>query len=66
MSNAGRIEDTDDYRLYVEGKLADPYPLFHRLRSEDPVHWCAPLEGWLITRHDDVQAGFRDSLQLRC
>lgn len=24
------------------------------------MHWCAPLEGWLITRHDDVQAGFRD------
>lgn len=55
-----RIEDTDDYKRYVEARLADPYPLFHRLRREDPVHWCEPLQGWLITRHDDVQAGFRD------
>lgn len=60
MTNSGRIEALDDYRAYCEGRLADPYPLFHRLRREDPVHWCEPLHGWLITRHDDVQAGFRD------
>lgn len=60
MAVTGSIESSEDYRRYCEGRLADPYPLFRRLRSEDPVHWCEPLQGWLITRHDDVQAGFRD------
>ena len=60
MTDTGPIAAQEDYRRYCEGRLADPYPLFHRLRREDPVHWCEPLEGWLVTRHDDVQAGFRD------
>jgi cytochrome P450 len=55
-----RIESSEDYALYCANRLADPYPLFHRLRSEDPVHWCAPLNGWIVTRHDDVLAALRD------
>ena len=34
--------------------LADPYPLYHRLRQEDPVHWDPFLHAWVITRYDDV------------
>ncbi len=34
--------------------LADPYPLFHRLRSEDPVHWDPFLHAWVVTRYADV------------
>lgn len=34
--------------------LANPYPLFHRLRSEDPVHWDPFLHAWVVTRYDDV------------
>ena len=60
MTRKDRIEASDDYRRYCAGRLADPYPLFHRLRREDPVHWCEPLNGWLLTRHDDVMAGLRD------
>lgn len=60
MARSGSIEASEDYRQYCAGRLADPYPLFHRLRREDPVHWCEPMSGWLITRHDDVMAGFRD------
>ncbi len=60
MTRTGRIEALEDYHRYCAGGLTDPYPLFHRLRSEDPVHWCEPLNGWLVTRHDDVLAGLRD------
>ena len=60
MARIGSIEASEDYRHYCAGRLADPYPLFHRLRREDPVHWCEPMRGWLVTRHDDVMAGFRD------
>lgn len=34
--------------------LANPYPLFHRLRTEDPVHWDPFLHAWVVTRYRDV------------
>src|SRR5437870_8480379 len=34
--------------------LADPYPLYHRLRSEAPVHWDPYLHAWVVTRYTDV------------
>ncbi len=34
--------------------LADPRPLYHRIRSIDPVHWDVFLRSWVITRYDDV------------
>jgi cytochrome P450 len=34
--------------------LANPYPLFHRLRAEDPVHWDSFLHSWVVTRYADV------------
>jgi cytochrome P450 len=40
--------------------LADPYPVYRRLRTEDPVHWHAPLGCWVVTRYDDVVAAFVD------
>ncbi|SLN32249.1 cytochrome P450 [Oceanibacterium hippocampi] len=35
--------------------LADPFPLFARLRDEDPAHWSERLDGWLLTRYDDCR-----------
>ncbi len=34
--------------------LANPYPLFHQLRTEDPVHWDPFLHAWVVTRYADV------------
>jgi len=39
--------------------LADPYPTYHRLRAEDPVHH-SPLGFWVLTRYEDVAAVLRD------
>ena len=39
--------------------LADPYPTYHRLRDEDPVHH-SPLDFWVLTRYEDVVAVLRD------
>lgn len=36
--------------------LADPFPLYGKMRDEDPVHWCTPLKAWVVTRYDDVRA----------
>jgi pimeloyl-[acyl-carrier protein] synthase len=42
------------YRLLEPEVLADPYPLYRRLREEDPVHWDPFLHAWVVTRYDDV------------
>ena len=42
------------YQLLDPEVLADPYPLFRRLRTEDPVHWDPFLHTWVVTRYADV------------
>jgi pimeloyl-[acyl-carrier protein] synthase len=42
------------YHLLDPEVLANPYPLFHRLRTEDPVHWDPFLHTWVVTRYVDV------------
>jgi hypothetical protein len=38
----------------------DPYPLYRRLRDEDPVHFSDAWNAWLLTRWADAEAAFRD------
>ncbi len=40
--------------------LAHPYPLYHRLRTESPVHWDPLLRVWVVTRYEDVIRVLRD------
>lgn len=42
------------YHLLDPAVLANPYPLFQRLRDEDPVHWDPFLHTWVVTRYSDV------------
>jgi len=42
------------YHLLDPEVLANPYPLFRRLRTEDPVHWDVFLHTWVVTRYVDV------------
>ncbi|BCL81642.1 cytochrome P-450 like protein [Ktedonobacteria bacterium brp13] len=39
--------------------LGNPYPLYQRLRTEDPVHWDHFLHAWVVTRYDDVRTVFQ-------
>ena len=39
--------------------MADPYPTYHRLRADDPVHH-SPLGFWVLSRYPDVMASLRD------
>lgn len=38
---------------------ANPYPIYHYLRSHEPVHWGL-LGGWVLTRYADVKFVLRD------
>ena len=40
--------------------VSDPYPLYARLRTEDPVHRMRLLDGWALTKYRDVNAVLRD------
>ena len=42
------------FQLLYPEVLANPYPLYHRLRTEDPVHWDHFLHTWVVTRYADV------------
>ncbi|MGA1988868.1 MAG: cytochrome P450, partial [Candidatus Sulfotelmatobacter sp.] len=42
------------YHLLDPQVLANPYPLFRRMRAEDPVHWDPFLHAWVVTRYADV------------
>src|ERR1700681_4197355 len=48
------------YRLLDPEVLANPYPLYHRLRTEDPVHWDPFLHAWVVTRYLDVVTVLHD------
>ena len=54
------LTEDPDYQLFCEERLGDPYLLFARLRTEDPVHWCGPMKLWLVTGYADCFAGLRD------
>src|SRR5262245_2657540 len=50
----------DPVPLFGPEMLADPYPLYHRLRAVDPVYWSEKFNAWIVTGYDDVAAGLND------
>src|SRR5262249_41239693 len=48
------------FALQEAEHVANPYPLYHRLRSEAPFHWDFVLYGWFLTRYADVRAALTD------
>lgn len=39
------------FNPFRPGYLEDPYPVLHRLRSQEPVHWSAELDAWVVTSY---------------
>jgi cytochrome P450 PksS len=48
------------YDLFAPEALVNSYPLYKRMRSEDPVHYCEEGGYWILTRYRDVEAALRD------
>jgi cytochrome P450 len=40
--------------------LENPYPTYAYLRATDPVRWDDTLQGWIVSRYDDVYGALRD------
>jgi cytochrome P450 len=47
------------FNSYLPEFHENPYPFYHRLRAEEPVH-RSPLGFWVLTRYDDVVMVLRD------
>lgn len=53
-TNASKPPPLSLYQLLDPEVLANPYPLYERLRTEAPVHWDPYLHAWVVTRYADV------------
>jgi cytochrome P450 len=40
--------------------IVAPHAHYHRLRSEDPVHWSPSLRAWVLSRMEDVRKVLND------
>ena len=49
----------ETYPLTDPAFLEDPYPVYHRMRRQDPVYWSERSGTWVLTRYDDVLAAVR-------
>lgn len=71
--SSGNKEDANSKRAQAQGGVktfrfnpflpefhADPYPIYHCVRSEDPVHKYAIGMDWVLTRYADIKAVLRD------
>ena len=47
------VKSADRSALTPETLFDDPYPIYERLRREDPVHFFPMSHEWLITRWED-------------
>jgi cytochrome P450 len=41
--------------ITLEELERDPYPVYERLREQEPVSWLPAVQLWLVTRYDDVR-----------
>ena len=55
-----RLESGVAFDLTSSQMLANPYPTYQKLREKDPVHRMRLVDGWVLTRYDDVQAMLLD------
>ncbi len=55
-----RLESGVAFNPLSSALMADPYPIYARLRAKDPVHRLRLVNGWLLTRYEDVDLVLRD------
>lgn len=54
------LTEKPEVSLISPENLLNPNPLYRYLQESEPVHWSEPLQSWVVTRHEDVAACFRD------
>lgn len=62
LVQAGSVDRSLDELIGSPVFIADPYPIYARLRRESPVHWVEAWGCWLLTRADDIDTTIRDTV----
>lgn len=62
MAEAASVDGSLEELIGSPAFIADPYPIYARLRRESPVHWVEAWGCWLLTRADDIDATIRDTI----
>lgn len=47
------------YRLLRPGAIADPYPLYKKIREEEPVRWDPFLNSWVVTSYAECMTALQ-------
>ncbi len=40
--------------------ITDPYPIYAQWRAERPIWWADDVQGWVLSRYDDVRTVLKD------
>jgi cytochrome P450 len=56
-----RLTQTPAVELGSPAFIADPYPVYARLRVSTPVLWHEPWQGWVVTRYAHVLSVLQDA-----
>lgn len=48
------------YDLFSSEFFANPDPVFHLMRENNPVYWEPTLEAWVLTRYRDIRSVLND------
>lgn len=51
---------SDQFGLMLPATIQNPYPVWHTLQQDDPVHFSEGWNAWLLTRYEDAVSGFKD------
>ncbi|MDA1062134.1 MAG: cytochrome P450, partial [Chloroflexi bacterium] len=49
------------FNPFLPSYLEDPYPAYARLRAQEPVHFSAALQAWVLTGYEDCERVLRDA-----
>ncbi|MFI8294257.1 hypothetical protein ACIGBL_34725 [Streptomyces sp. NPDC085614] len=62
MTSQAPIAGTGDFFFdpNAPGFNEDPFPVWAYMREKAPIHWWEPVQGWIVTRYDDVLTTLTD------
>jgi cytochrome P450 len=60
VSTRRRIDESMDFNPYSQAFRDDPYPVYRRLRDEEPAHFSNEVGFWVLSRYDDIVAALQD------
>ena len=49
------------FNPFLPSYEANPYPAYAALRAEDPVHFSAAIQAWVLTAYEDCERVLRDA-----